>query len=259
MSDLVLVSSNLTEQNTAPNFFYQEWFGEVENVGPKLYCFVNIGISISPGPGLPLALKAYVETMPYLSPGLTLTTPCIAPGTTGAMWANNISQVSANLGTATTFAYQLAGMDGDGEVPHPDTPAIADAFDAASRVVSGSMVAVGTISNIGFASYVRGASGLIVDRLIDTNLGVLAAGASWSFSTNPTTDTVVGHVDTVNFIDGVGLGGAPVPHVRGAGAVPRANRVWEAEEERRGLAEERAFRRSVQRGRAARREGVGPL
>src|SRR5262249_21749761 len=124
VGDLVLLSSNLTEKPSGSTNYYQQWFGEVKNVSSKIYCYVNIHLQISPGPGLPLALTSYADTAPYALTGSTLSASCLAPGEVAPMYSNNISNSSANVASSTMFAYQLDGTVTPDAVPHPHAPMI---------------------------------------------------------------------------------------------------------------------------------------
>jgi hypothetical protein len=205
VGDLVLLTSNLVEQPSGPSNFYQQWFGDVKNVSTKTYCYVNIHLQISPGPGLPLALTSYADTAPYAISGSTLSASCLAPGETGAMYSNNISDTSANVASSTSLAYQFDGMVTPGAVPHPDAPMVTDALMNGSLGfnVQGTMTAVGAINNIEFKAYLRDDAGLLQAQVTDTDLDTLAAAATWMFSTDYGSGQIVDHFDSVSFIDGV--------------------------------------------------------
>jgi hypothetical protein len=205
VGDLVLLSSDLTEQNTSPGFYYQQFFGEVRNVSSKLYCFVNIQITISPGPGSPLSLLAYADTAtPYQVSGLMTSVACIPPGGTGAFWSNNISSVSANLPSSTSFDYKMTGLV-TSDVPNVATPTVVD--QVVSTVlgyeVQGTLTPVASISDIEVNPYVRDAAGLIVDHLSAVTLGSYGAGESWSFQSTATSESIATHLDTLSFITAV--------------------------------------------------------
>jgi hypothetical protein len=216
LGDLVLVSSHLTEQNDAPGTYYQEWFGEVRNASAMVYCYVNIQISIAPGPGLPLSLKAYADTStPYQVSGLSLSVPCIPPGGTGALWANNISSSTANFAASTSFAYQLTGTPMSDAVPSVASPTVTDAVQTDGVLgydVAGTVAAVAGISNIEVDAYVRDATGLFVARLSDVDLGSLATGQSWSFQTTTTSEAFVSHYDAVSFATAITPRAIRQPH-----------------------------------------------
>ena len=195
----------MVEQPSGSSGYYQQWFGDVKNVSSKTYCYVNIHIQISPGPGLPLALTAYADTAPYAITGSTLSASCLAPGETGALYANNISDSSAGVANSTSVAYQLDGTVTPDAVPHPDTPMVTDALMSGSLGfnVQGTMTAVGAINNIEFKAYLRDNAGLLQAQVTATDLDTLAAAATWMFSTDYGLGQIVGHFDSVSFIDGV--------------------------------------------------------
>jgi hypothetical protein len=205
VGDLVLLTSNLVEQPSGSANYYQQWFGDVKNVSTKIYCYVNIHLQISPGPGLPLALTSYADTAPYAISGSTLSASCLGPGETGAMYSNNISDSSANVASSTGFAYQFDGMVTPGAVPHPDAPMVTDALMNGNLGfnVQGTMTAVGAINNIEFKAYLRDGAGLLQDQVTDTDLNTLAAAGTWMFSTDYGSGQIVDHFDSVSFIDGV--------------------------------------------------------
>jgi hypothetical protein len=203
----VLVSSNLLEQNSGPGFYYQAWFGEVKNAGTQLTCLVKINLTISPGPGQPLSLVAYADSSPaYQFSGESLSISCLAPGQTGALWANNISSVTADVLATQSIVYQFAGLPGTIDTPNVAMPMVTATLTNAGALgfdVEGTMTAVADISNIELPAYVRDATGLIQDRITAVDLGALAAGASWSYVTNYTSAAAVSHLDGISFIAAV--------------------------------------------------------
>jgi hypothetical protein len=245
VGDLVLISSGITEQNNSPGFYYQEWFGEVRNASSSLYCYVNIQLTVSPGPGKPLPLTAYADVEhAYQTSGSTLSVPCIAPGTTGAFWANNISDSTANVAASTSFVYTLAGVTMTAAAPNVAQPAVTDAVvnGALGYDVEGTLTAVATISNIAFAAYLRDATGLIQARVIDTYLNSLAPSQSWAFKTTGATVSVASHFDTLSFITAVAPALQFAPSPSPAGGSESSAEISKLETERLALSRERAAR-----------------
>jgi hypothetical protein len=209
VGDLVLVTSNFTEQANSDGSFYLQWFGEVENVSNKLYCDIEIQINLASA-GQTMAFQSFAEGAPYDATGLPAgtTTACVPPGTIAPMYTNNFGDTSANLPQATAVTYQLSGLISGSStstpayVLDPATPTIAATYDSASGEVTGTLTGTGAISNIELHSFVRDATGLLQDRLEATDLGSLSTGETWTFMTTNTTATVVSHEEYVSFIDG---------------------------------------------------------
>jgi hypothetical protein len=245
--DLALLSSVFLQEPSGSQY-YQQWFGEVMNHGHDILCYVQIDVSLLDAQGSVLTkLNAFASAAPYAStPPSTLTMPCLAPGATGTFYSNGFANGAIDTSSVATIAYKLGANVSNDAIPHPHAPQINAqiVFDTGLQwyELKGSLAGKGgTISNISLKAYPLDALGMPIAQLEDTDLGSLAPGATWSFTTVGAKTSFTKYHAYVDFIDGLAMR-----------ATPPTTRLEETDVERRASDAEKVARAELARSQAAR-------
>ncbi len=246
MPDLALLSLNFV-QSPSGSQYYQEWFGEVENVGSSAICYPQIAVAYEgPSGATILAMNnTYADAASYTSTGSTLSAPCIPPGKIGSFYQNNIADAAGSTSGVTTLAVTFGSLaDASAETPDPNAPTLTSTVESTNLGygLSGTIAeSVGTISNVGYRAYPRDATGLVIGHLQATDLGVITPSTPFSFMSEAIDTPFTQYRDYADYIEGVGTGaivGAPTnPHLAAAAADRQGTRA--ATEARRASANER--------------------
>jgi hypothetical protein len=245
MPDLVLLSLNFLQTPSGSQYF-QEWFGELENVGSSAICFPQIAVAYEGPSGATLLTmnNSYADAASYTSTGATLPVPCIPPGEIGSFYQNNIADAAGSTSGVTTLAVTFASLTDADAVPDPNAPILTSTVESTSLgyEVSGTIAeSTGTISNIGYRAYPRDATGLVMGHLQATDLGVITPSTPFSFTSEGLDTPFTQYREYTDYIEGAGTGTSVAmptnPHLAAAAADRRGTRA--ATEARRRSAEGR--------------------
>ena len=210
-----IVSSNFVQERIG-TAVYQHWYAEIRNTGTSTLCIPKVTLDFQDRSGVTLvSLLSYPDTEPY-DTGSTVSSTCLAPGKTAPLWTIENPSSEVVLANITRAVWSVDGLERASARPHPLAPTItSNVFERNTGywAVQGSLRASGgAIRNIGYDAYPVGPEGWIVDDLIDTNLGSLTQGASWSFETTSYKGARFSrYLEAVSFISGVAVASvAPV-------------------------------------------------
>lgn len=175
LRSLNIVADSLTD--------YTEWFGEVVNEGTQVICFPIATFTFKSGSGVVLWTDdVYADALPYMG-SLTTSMPCLGPGEHGAFWTNDLSTVAPSNVASVSITFDGLITTGTKFVQTMTSTVVPDTIyqDGNHWAMSGTLSPSQTIYNVGIDAYPKSASGLLLDDLIDTNLGTITANTSWSF------------------------------------------------------------------------------
>ena len=200
-----LVSSNLVQDPSAGRIF-QQWVGEIRNVGSTTICQVLAHVRFEDASGAQLAVfDAFSSAEPHMVSGVSLSIGCIRPGEIATLYSNEFVDSAVPLSSVTRIAVAFTSTSGIGAVPAPHAPLITSHVEPrfGGFIVAGSLTGrVGAIYNIGIDVYPRATSGLAFDWLFTSALGTLEPGATVPFSTISTSSSFTEYRVYVHFIDG---------------------------------------------------------
>jgi hypothetical protein len=214
----VLLSLNFLQEPSGGQT-YQQWLGEVQNVGTTTGCIVQIDLTLEDATGAAVvtARTAYADADPYVTPSSTLTEACIAPGKIGGFWTNGFANTAAATADVRTIAVKFGPFTEPSAVPDPNAPVVsahvqtmAGGYGLAGTITASS----GTINNVAVQGYPRDATGLVLGEVSGDDLGTLAPGASYDFTTAPVLEPFTQFRQYASYIEGAGTGG--YPHGRAA-------------------------------------------
>lgn len=185
---LRLISLNLVPEPES-TLNYIELFGEVKNTGTSLVCFPRINFEFVNTSGTVLWNgTGYADTAPYISSSSTLSTSCLKPGESGAIWSNELPASPITVASIAEFTGTLDGLATTvTPFPHTLTTSIVQDtiyVDNNHWAMSGSFKPSQTVRNIGITGYTKSSSGLLTGRLTATNLDSIAANTAWPFATD---------------------------------------------------------------------------
>jgi hypothetical protein len=189
-ADLDLLSSNLVpDPNSTLNFI--QWFAEAKNNGTTAACFVQITINFkTAGGGCVKAMHAYADSDTHKIDVSDTPIPCIPPGKSGVFYDNDLPAAPVNLASIGRIEAQLTLIPYPGAVLNPSNPTLSSVALVPDPTngdgywaIMGTLTATATIYNIGINGYYKNRDGMILDRGPASNLGTVAAGASWAFTT----------------------------------------------------------------------------
>lgn len=184
---LTLVSMNIVPKPDS-TLNYVEWFGEVKNNGTATICFPQAHFSLKSTTGVVLWTDTtYADTLPYLSTS-TLSTPCLAPGESGAFWSNDLPSSLFVVSTVGSLTVDFDGLTVLGATKFTQTltsSVVSDNIymDGNHWGMSGSLNPSQSINNVGISGYTKSSGGLLTGRLSDTNLGTITGSTAWTFGT----------------------------------------------------------------------------
>jgi hypothetical protein len=205
MPNLVLLSSNLLQEPTGGRFF-QEWIGEVKNVGSSVVCGVEVTASMRNAAGQQLAVfDSFADAAPYQISDLPLTIGCLAPGDTGTVYDNGFVPTAVEVGDVRRIEIAISALGGGGAFPAPHTPIVsshvAPVFTGFG--VTGTLTGNGgPIYNIGLDIFPRDATGLVFGWLIAVDLETLPPGGTFAFTTTSVPTSFSAYRVFPDFIDG---------------------------------------------------------
>jgi hypothetical protein len=237
--DFVLLSLNFLQRPSGGQYF-QEWLGEVMNVGTTTACLLRLDIAYKDAGGgvIVPAFTTYADADPYQLVGTTskLSTACIAPGKIGSFYNNGFANTQTPTAGIKTIAVKFSPLL-EQVVPDPNAPTVsAHVVPTAGSFygLQGSVVAgAGTVNNIGVHAYPRDASGLVLGQLVEADLGTLTPGQSWPFMTAGVSTPFTEFRIYADYIEGAGMF---VPALSVADA--RLDKIERLELERRRTAAE---------------------
>lgn len=202
----VLISSNVLQEPSRGQVF-QQWIGEVKNIGSTLLCFVHIDVALQDTAGATVAtFSAFAYGAPYMVSGLTVSVPCIAPGQIGSLYDNGFVASSADLTRVTRIAVRFSDTSGGGVVPAPHAPQISSHVEMSpgESEVAGTLTGVGgPVYAIAITAFPRDPSGLSIAYLFGAALDTLQPGAVVPFHTIGAAVGFTDYRQFVDFIDGV--------------------------------------------------------
>lgn len=205
--NLVLLSSNFVQSQSGTQVF-QEWFGEVQNVGTTTVCQVSVDLSYAGASGVVVAPnRTYADADPYVMTGSALIMPCIAPGKIGSFYQNGFAPTMASTSAITSIDVSFHPATYPGTSPAVDAPLVSakTAPIVGGYGITGTLTGeVDTVHNIGIRAYPRDPTGLVLKQLTGTDLGTLAPGATYSFSTASISTAFTQYRLYVDYLAGAG-------------------------------------------------------
>jgi hypothetical protein len=218
-----LRSSNFLQQPSGTRMF-QEWFGEMENLGSVTQCFVLADVTLRDAGGATLATFRGIASGSPHNTGSSVSGACIRPSERVPMYANNFAPAPVSLPSITTVAIAFDLFELPTAVPHPHAPMVTAQIvklPTTGYDIEGTMTGVGgAIHNISIDAFPRTSCGLVLDRLFDTQLGTLGAGATLPIATTRLDTEFTDYRLYTEFIDGPGVL-APAPALPGPAAEHR--------------------------------------
>jgi hypothetical protein len=210
MPDLVLLSLNFVQSPSA-NQFFQEWFGEVENVGSSAICFPQIAVAYEGASGATLLTMSttFADAAPYTYTGSTLSVSCIGAGKIGSFYQNNIADVAGSTSGVTTLAVTFGSLTEADDVPDPSAPIVTSMVESTSLgyAIEGTIAeSSGTISNISYRAYPRDATGLVIAQIQSPDLGVITPSTPYSFTSEGIDTPFTQYREYTSYIEGAGTG-----------------------------------------------------
>lgn len=189
--ELVLISLNFLQQASG-GMFYQQWLGEVMNVGATPACQIELQLNYQGAGGTILVTppQTFVDGPPWVLPGGdNLSMGCLATGQIGSFYTNAFANAETSLAGVTTITVAFQPHTYPTAIADPDAPIITSSPEPyiGAYALTGTMVGgAAAINNIELHGYPRDATGLVLAQLSATDLGELDPGVSFAF----TTDTV---------------------------------------------------------------------
>lgn len=189
---LVLVSLNFLQQPSS-GMVYQQWLGEVQNVGTSIACTVALDLVLRDAGGNVVVQPSttYVDAAPYTQQGYPLTAACIAPGTVGSFYQNGFASTMADAASVASIGVKLTPSTLTGYVPDPDAPLITaqPVPYLGAYALKGTLTGQGaSINNIGLHVYPRDPLGLVTGQITANDLGTLDPATTFAFTTDTVTE-----------------------------------------------------------------------
>jgi hypothetical protein len=214
MPNLVLLSLNFLQEASGSQYF-QQWLGEVENVGTTPVCFVQIGVAYRDASGATLLTMSttYSDGAPYATTGIDESIACIPAGAIGSFYQNGFADSSVSIEGVTTLGVQFGSLTDATDVPDPNAPTVSVTVESSAigYSLAGTITeTVGTISNIGYRAYPRDATGLVLAQLEGLDLDSLAPGSSYALTTEDIDSPFTEFRGYATYIEGAGSGGSRV-------------------------------------------------
>lgn len=238
--NLVLISSNLLQQPSGGRIF-QEWMGEVKNVGSSVVCGLEVHASMRNAAGQQLAVfEPFADAAPYMISGLSLTIGCLAPGDIGTVYDNGFVPTAVELGDVKRLEIAISALGGGGAFPAPHPPIVSShvvpvftGFGVAGTLTGNG----GPIYNIGLDIFPRDASGLVLGWLIAVDLETLPPGGTFEFTTTSVPASFSAYRVFPDFIDGPKPPFTGEPAARSTADSAAFETAWRRQTARRAAAE----------------------
>jgi hypothetical protein len=204
--DLVLLSVNFLQQPSG-GMVYQQWLGEVQNMGTSIVCTVSVDLTYADHTGAVVIQPrtSYVDGPPYVLQGSTVTSACLGAGDIGDFYVNGFGNSMVDTSTVTKIEVRFGPSSLPGIAPDPNAPVLMaqpvpylGAYALQGTITAGS----GTINNIGMDAYPRDATGLVLGQVITTDLGSLSPGAMYSFTSTTVPQPFTEFRAFVSYIEG---------------------------------------------------------
>jgi hypothetical protein len=243
--DLKLISLNFLQQPSAGQY-YQQWLGEVTNVGTTPLCQISLQITYQGAGGKVLITPGltFVDGPPWVLPsGDNLSMACLDAGQTGTFYTNGFASNETSLADVTTIAVAFTPQKYPTAFADPNAPTISSSVEPylGAYALTGTMVGgAGPINNIELHGYPRDATGLVLAQLSATDLGQLNPGSSFPFTTATVAEAFTEYRQFPDYIEGAATGAIVV---RGDAEAPRMAAVELARRSARAEVVERAARR----------------
>jgi hypothetical protein len=204
--NLVLLSSNLLQKPSGGQT-YQQWFGELQNVGTTTVCEVKVDVSFKGGDGAEIAkFSTYASGDPYEGAGDRLTIPCIAPGKVGSFYANGFADSPAAITAVTTIAIKLQPHEYPDLSPAAHAPVVTshtvNVFGTLHGIEGTFTGGTATISNVRTDFYPRDATGLVLAQFSAIDLDTLSPGGTFPFTTSGVETPFTQYRSFIDFIEG---------------------------------------------------------
>lgn len=188
---LELVSSNLLPDPKS-TINYVQWFGEVRNNGTQAACYVYATLDFrTPGGGKRVqAIKGMARAYPHVATKTSNLIPCIPPGKTAGLYANDIPGAPVRLAAIGQveiyFDQSLSYPDAAPPASTPTIDGVTIVEDAkpGNWLATGTLTATAAISSVALTVFYKDAAGLILDDGTASPTGALNAGGSWVFKTS---------------------------------------------------------------------------
>jgi hypothetical protein len=205
MPNLMLISSNLL-QRPSGNRIFQEWTGEVRNIGSTTVCQVGVDVRLENANGDQLAaFEPFGSADPYMVNGLSLSIDCIPPGQVGTFYGNGFAPIEVSLSAVSRIAIVLTVGPSTGATPAPHAPIITSHVGplfSGFGVIGMLTGRAGPIYNIGLDFFPRDGAGLVSAWLFATDLETLNPGSVFSFTSISTPTSFTEYRQFARFIDG---------------------------------------------------------
>lgn len=209
---LVLVSLNFLQQPSGGQY-YQQWLGEMENVGATPICDVSLNIVYEDASGNAIASPptTYADADPYALSGFNESVPCIAPGKIGSFYTNGFADSMTALGSVATIAVKFGSLTEPGVAPDPNAPDVTSQPQSTNLgyEVNGTIAVAtngGPINDVRLDVYPRDATGLVLAQLSAVDLGAITQGSPFPFTTDAITPAFTEYRQFVQYIQGAAAG-----------------------------------------------------
>jgi len=204
--DLVLISLNFLQQPSG-GMIYQQWLGEVENVGTSVVCTVSVDLTFKDAGGNVdvQPRTSYVDAAPYTLQGSTLTSACLGAGSIGSFYVNGFANTMADASTVKTIEAKFGPSSLAGLAPDPNAPLVTamPVPYIGAYALQGTLTGEnGTINNVSLHVYPRDATGLVLGQITATDLNDLTPGSTFSFTTDTVTQSFTEYRAYASYIEG---------------------------------------------------------
>jgi hypothetical protein len=127
---------------------------------------------------------------------------CFAPRTRAPVYSRAVASNSIALSAITRVAFTWDGYEIPEAIPHQATPALSSLEELADGALSGTLSGASPdyeVSLLTINFYLRGADGLLFERLYATRSEPLDNGMSWEFRSNAPSRAATTFVQTLRF------------------------------------------------------------
>jgi len=206
-ANIDLLTTSLTQRSTS-SLNYFEWFGEVANVGSEVRCYIQLHADFQSSTGTSIIkLDTFVYASPFKMGSSSLTAPCLAPGTTGIVWSNDLPTTPVPIDSIKRVVVSIEALVDPSAVPHPAAPRLSPLTKTLSGqrwAISGTATSIADVYNVSIDFF--GKTGkFFVDRETVYHLENFLTAQTWAFDTSPLgleTTTLDEVVPILDFIEG---------------------------------------------------------
>ena len=213
-SGLTLSTTSITQETTG-SLNYVEWLGELVNGSSQTQCLIAVTGDFQTASGSSvIKLDTFAQGAAY-DLGLSVTSPCVAPGGRVPLWTNDLPDLAIKVDTIAKLVVTIEPITSPDAVLHPSTPTLAPVTKTYSATfeawqIASTATATADIYNVSITFWGK-TGGFFVDSEKDFHLENFLAGQTWAIDTAPLgleTETLVEVIPYFSFIDGLKPGAA---------------------------------------------------